>query len=312
MQATPGRSGAPRAALVSDAIRPSLERGGWATVQGVYHSVVNLDAGPGLLTVCGPASGPLPNGVMLAETVDFLAAGLRPGMAVIFSARGIHVPVAGLIIDLGAAESWSPRLRGQPGPQPRERWAERSATARIAASRAARSRPGTTDGLGGLLGPGAAISPGPVARLALPRLVRLAAALGRDGDAEVEAAATSLIGLGPGLTPSGDDALVGVAAACAALRPGGPAFLRVPAASAHSQTTSIAATFLRHAAAGEFAGRLHDLVAALLGEDPADLAPAIERALSWGATSGADTLVGVLLGLDALSGVRPVVLSRAA
>ena len=64
------------------------------------------------------------------------------------------------------------------------------------------------------------------------------------------------------------------------------------------------ATLLRHAAAGEFAERLHTLLAALLGPDDGTISTAIDRATAWGATSGTDSLVGVLIGLDVAAGVR--------
>jgi hypothetical protein len=70
------------------------------------------------------------------------------------------------------------------------------------------------------------------------------------------------------------------------------------------RTTAVAATLLRHAGAGEFAERLHALLAALLGSDDEAIPAAIDRAVAWGATSGTDCLLGVLVGLDVAAGVR--------
>jgi hypothetical protein len=129
-------------------------------------------------------------------------------------------------------------------------------------------------------------------------LDQLAAAL-PSGDVEVAGrVARRLVGLGPGLTPSGDDALIGLAAALHALRHSARGFLHEAIGDAHVRTTAVAATLLRHAAAGEFSERVQRLLAALLGDDDAAVAPAIERAMAWGATSGTDCLVGVLFGLD--------------
>ena len=57
-------------------------------------------------------------------------------------------------------------------------------------------------------------------------------------------------------------------------------------------------------AAGEFAERVHTLLASLLGSDEEVIPAAIDRAVAWGATSGMDCLLGVLIGLDAAAGVR--------
>ena len=126
-----------------------------------------------------------------------------------------------------------------------------------------------------------------------------------DGDSTAAAnAATGLIGLGPGLTPSGDDVLVGVEAALHALGSPSAGFLALAVGDVEVRTTALAATLLRHAAAGEFAERLHTLLAALLGSDDEQIAAAVDRAVAWGATSGTDCLVGVLVGLDVAAGPR--------
>ncbi|HYN70684.1 MAG TPA: DUF2877 domain-containing protein, partial [Candidatus Eisenbacteria bacterium] len=79
------------------------------------------------------------------------------------------------------------------------------------------------------------------------------------------------------------------------------AFLAEAVEDAAARTTAVSAALLRHAAAGEFSERLQGLLAALLGDDDAAVAPALDRAIAWGATSGTDCLVGVLFGLDVVS-----------
>ena len=81
-------------------------------------------------------------------------------------------------------------------------------------------------------------------------------------------------------------------------------FLALAVDDVEDRTTALAATLLRHAAAGEFAERLHTLIAALLRPDDGAIATAIDRATAWGATSGTDCLLGVLIGLDVAAGVR--------
>jgi hypothetical protein len=124
------------------------------------------------------------------------------------------------------------------------------------------------------------------------------------GDRSLAAAvATRLMGLGPGLTPSGDDVLVGIEAALYAMARPSAGFLASAMGDVEERTTALAATLLRHAAAGEFAERLHILLAALLGSDNETIPAAIDRAVAWGATSGSDCLLGVLIGLDIAAGM---------
>ncbi len=98
--------------------------------------------------------------------------------------------------------------------------------------------------------------------------------------------------------------LVGIEAALHALAQPSAGFLAPALGDVEARTTDLAATLLRHAAAGEFAERLHILLAALIGSDDERVPAAIERAVAWGATSGTDCLLGVLIGLDVATGVR--------
>lgn len=277
-------------------------------VQSVYRSVLNVTTGDGLLTVASPAAGGLPNGVLVDLGPDWRAIGLHPGMDVRADDATITVPKARLEIQLKAAPRWSPRF---PAPSTATdagtgRWRRRAAATRsIAQARA------SSGGFGPLLGgagraevPAVRDDPSGIIDVARPVLTRLALALetgDRDGAAR---AAAQLIGLGPGLTPSGDDALVGIEAALHALAQPSAGFLGPALGDAETRTTDVAATLLRHAAAGEFAERLHTLLAALLGPDDERVPAAIEQAVAWGATSGTDCLLGVLVALDAAAGVR--------
>ena len=306
MLATFEWSDAVPATLVSNAVRPTLEGVRRATVHSVFRSAINLEAGRAFLTLGNTDLGPMPNGIVIGRGPDFLHTGLRSGQAVQISGKRITVPGIGLEIDLRAARQWDPRLVTRAGDRSVAvaRWQRRSAFVRSIAAARARPCAGFSTGLGELLTGDGVPPTGVVALLARPRLDRLASAIGARDSAIASRLASGLVGLGPGLTPSGDDALVGIAAAAAALgKPDAVAFLRPIAEGALERTTIVAATFLRHASVGEFSGRFHDLLVALLGPDDTALIPAVDRALAWGATSGADSLVGVLLGLDVLGGV---------
>jgi len=121
-----------------------------------------------------------------------------------------------------------------------------------------------------------------------------------------------LIGWGEGLTPAGDDVLVGLRAALGAQvggREDRVQFLvdlsAAMIAQAH-RTTPVAAHYLRLAARGHFNADVARLVDALLGaRGTMDLAPALLAALDNGATSGADTVTGMIAGLAAWLGAGP-------
>lgn len=127
---------------------------------------------------------------------------------------------------------------------------------------------------------------------------RLGAALAASDVDGATRAGMSLIGLGPGLTPSGDDLLVGLTAALTAMGdPGARRLAGAWATEAVTRTTEVAAAFHRCAATGEYSERLHLLLDAILVGPPEEIAGAVAVAADWGATSGIDTLAGVVLAL---------------
>ena len=120
---------------------------------------------------------------------------------------------------------------------------------------------------------------------------------GDDGEA-VETSAARLVGLGPGLTPSGDDLLAGLLVATDRVRGGIPTAVRRACIRAvERRTTDVAVARVRHAARGAIEEVQERVLASLLGANDAGLVPAVERAARWGHTSGVDTLVGLFLGL---------------
>jgi len=120
-------------------------------------------------------------------------------------------------------------------------------------------------------------------------------------------AATLLVGLGPGLTPSGDDVLGGV---MLALTAAGHADLRdvlwdTVAPELDALTVPISAMHLSAAADGLAAAALHEVLAAILADAP-DLGDKLSAAAGHGATSGWDAVAGIVLGLEAVL-ARPTV-----
>lgn len=109
-----------------------------------------------------------------------------------------------------------------------------------------------------------------------------------------------LVGLGAGLTPSGDDCLGGMMIALHAVS--GSALARdlwariEPVAT--TDTSPISMAHLAAAAEGLGCAAVHDLVDALLAGDNRQLQYAFEHLLTVGHSSGWDTLAGIVMVLD--------------
>lgn len=117
--------------------------------------------------------------------------------------------------------------------------------------------------------------------------------------------ATLLAGLGPGLTPAGDDFLVGVLAAFYAFGPhyaqgqwtAWQAYASVIANAASGRTTQLSTAWLTHAASGAFGAAWHNLIQAINANQQQALIMCTDRILATGATSGADAMGGFLWGV---------------
>jgi hypothetical protein len=114
-----------------------------------------------------------------------------------------------------------------------------------------------------------------------------------------------LIGLGPGLTPSGDDFLVGALAALDAIGTrDAHAALATAVADAAGATSALSGCFLRAAAAGHVGEALHRATVALLTGD-ADAAIAavahIGHSSGWDMIAGSATVLRIAAGRHALA-----------
>ena len=139
--------------------------------------------------------------------------------------------------------------------------------------------------------------------LATARFDALRAALHADDLKAFESAALRVLGLGPGLTPSGDDFVGGIFFALAhapraSWRGDLPAVQARMRAAAKTATNVISAALLDDLMAGRSHAALHELLAALQGLQECEIARATQGLLRLGASSGADMLAGLLLTLN--------------
>jgi hypothetical protein len=128
---------------------------------------------------------------------------------------------------------------------------------------------------------------------------------------EVTQRGKELVGLGPGLTPSGDDFLGGLLFTAHSLKMTYPKdfdWEEEPVAAlidwAHTQTHPISHAILRDHALGHGPEPLHEVVASLLnGEDLDRTMKGVRRLLGIGDTSGWDILAGMLTGMLLIAGI---------
>lgn len=118
----------------------------------------------------------------------------------------------------------------------------------------------------------------------------------------------ALVGLGPGLTPLGDDVLCGLLAASHSLAQAFPThplarlkrdISRAILGNLEGATTSQSVAFLQSAAAGERFAMLDGLLGAVYGDSPEELDRALSVVLDVGHTSGSGLVLGTLCAVKA-------------
>jgi hypothetical protein len=259
-----------------------VSRGHLATVDGVSGRVramfercayLSLQDGPALvLHATGGAHTPTS---LCPATWPPPGAAIAVGDAV--AGRAGHLKVGDLVLDVRDARVWRPA--GSPVVSATSLSDCGIGTEHRVALRAANERTGDL----------------------MPALERALAM--RDGDGVLGCVA-KLVGRGPGLTPSGDDALVGMLAVLHRLGATGPGPARLlgPAVAAHlHRTGDISAHYLSLAIAGHLGERLIALCDALARAESDDVAAAAAAVVATGATSGADALLGVVTGVRLLA-----------
>ncbi len=242
----------------------------------------------------GLGAGPL-NLRCQVERPDWRAWGLREGAAVLLAPRALRFPPT-LSVSLREATVWQPKA---PGP-----WSAASLTAGLHALEALLPGRVPADGLGNLAlprDPGArrpavaAAASGPVAALA--RYLRHALARPLGAPTPTVPDLHALIGLGPGLTPSGDDLLGGALVALHLLgridlRDALWQGMREPALA---DANAISRAHLTAAAQGLGGAALHAVLNDILTGTTEALHRRLAAVEAIGHTSGWDALAGAVL-----------------
>ncbi len=302
----------------SAAIQPLLDipttRG---SVQSVFPRAANLLFGGRLLTLLARETPCTPNGLVLPlHSRQGPLADLQTGMAVIIERGTIHVPTSSLRLSTQNSRPWDPHPHLAPAsctPERLERNVARLAT--LVAAKAPNGGLAALIHLPGSQAPDQArayplSSDAPASaeaslllHTARPATERLLEGIIRQHMPSAHQGASALIGLGPGLTPSGDDIVIGLMAATillsTALGIPGEFYQRLNTellALARNRTNKLSITWMEYARQGEVAEHLGRLFQTLVSDDSQRLEAAAQEVLDSGATSGGDLLTGVILG----------------
>lgn len=273
-------------------------------VLAAFHRTAYVDFGNGELVCLGvPTVGNGPFTVLIRWPPLPMSDWLRPGAHCV--AGGGHLTAGPLTVHLTGATCWEATwLAGAGSPGARTNVAQRlDRLWELFRDQGRCDSPGWMALFGSAMETGGAY-PIQVARQARRGLDGMRRGITSACCLALAEAAAGLVGLGPGLTPTGDDMIAGcmVGTQLAAVAVGESATFwhelwGSVIEGVEQYTTPVAAAFLRHAARGVVAESIERLLKSVLGQG--DLESALDVVLRLGATSGNDFLAGFLVGASA-------------
>ena len=263
------------------------QKGFSGVVHSVFHRACNLRTKDGLITLLASDAADAPNGIRLDTPSGFdFQDHVVAGSAVGCRANIARVAASELAIDLSAARPWSGNLLAIAADIAKPRTAAAWYAARDELARMQLMRH----------------VPAKVAR-AMAMLVR---ATRRYRAAEATGVLISMVGCGDGLTPAGDDVIVGYlaglwsTAGSARRRHLFLSALAVPVETAADRTTDISRAYLVQAIRGFSSAHLVTLARQIAAGAPAArVRTTTRRALAVGVSSGPAGICGLLAGMAA-------------
>lgn len=267
-------------------------------VHSIFRHVINICDQDGVLYSLAAAdrdNAPHTVLVVLPDGFRFDATGLAGGDPV-SAGSGLLTVGAELAVEATGAVVWQGELPLFPARPGLDLLAANLAvlTESIAAA-------GTDGGLKAYVTGGGQGSPSLFSRELAVRAAGLVTALEADDFAAAFVRGRSLLGLGAGQTPSGDDFLAGLITVFH--MPDGPfgedytTLAELLAGEADSLTTDVSRAMLQQAASGRARESVIGLLAALTAGESSRVGPAAARVLALGSASGTDIAAGLVCGL---------------
>lgn len=291
MTATHGLHLAVHAAAMSRLAAGSVARSGAGRVHSVFRRCFNVTTpGGDWLTVAIAPFPKTPDAVIVdaRQFASFPSPRIEPGMGVEIARDIISILDAGFAVTLAGTPVFDTRRE----PVARIRGAE--SEARVARNLTLAQETIRRDGR-------VCEEPEFLAR-AKPAVSALCDAIVSNDAATMRAQCERLLGLGIGLTPSGDDILCGIAAGLflGGAAGGGNHFLPVLRGLLRdgARTTDVSARSLRLCADAEINDIVYEAATAILCEGGAAVRRAVSALLAQGGTSGAETAQGLCAGLQ--------------
>ncbi|MDR3316048.1 MAG: DUF2877 domain-containing protein [Coriobacteriales bacterium] len=244
-------------------------------IHSVFAHTANIEV-DGSLYVFSADKGASVRSVDIRRGLDFLTSSLEAGQPCSLTREGAQL--GQIYIDFSHAETWTPKLRLG--------WRS------ICSGAAIDTYLGLLQSLHRSAGQHKHIDAEWIRQLGHPDLA--------------DEATRKLIGLGPGLTPAGDDIVAGALAAANHLLPRDGLALALGAATAAraTKTTDLSRQILEDAIRGDYHEFLDGLVYTLVTDDSEGIAYALRRLLSIGSSSGSDMAAGIATVLSALQETR--------
>jgi len=256
------------------------------SVHSVFRRVLNLCREEGLFSLVRRGTGNAPGFLVidLPENINFITLGLRRGMPVSLEGEWLLVGEV-LAVDCRRLRLWPGQARTA------LTWKrENLPRNNLQALHAAIWRWGVRGGMKDIIS-----HPGGHPLAASLSCLARGLCYGRAGD--LATAMTGILGYGPGLTPAGDDLVVGLLAAAGTgveyqvCLPG----LHRAIISNLNRTTTVSAHILRQAMAGDYHEYLQEVLHAVTRGVPEKVTVAARSLLGLGATSGTDMATGLYL-----------------
>jgi hypothetical protein len=282
-----------------------------AWIQSVFDSAVNLRLADEdrLITVLISDHYELPQGIRIAKR-DNSFQSLTVGHQAASRGGVLRFGSSPLSIDMRAAHIWKCRVRDlntdMSLPTVQKAWS--TSLNFLTRGQRLKSTEIIADDLF-QIGTGSALSQ----RMSRPvmQLIKSAQQFEVQGSAQ---AAEKMIGLGPGVTPSGDDILIGFLAglwSMAGQHYKQLSFIRLfgnEIIKLAKQTSEISRTYLYHAAQGQFSSSLSMLAEAIATYG--DVEQAAQEAMRVGHSSGMDSVTGLLIGLSVWNNLALAAVSK--